>query len=869
MHQSKTSYDPSSKKTARGKLWQFPAIETPDKNLLAVVDNSPILAALLMRRGVKWAEQAKAFLDPQVYQPTSPMDLPDVDKALVRITQAIELREHITVYGDYDVDGVTATSLLLTVLKELGASVDFYIPNRAQEGYGLNLKAVSILASKHRTKLIVTCDCGVSNFAEINLARSLGVDTLVLDHHLLPELMPPAVAIVHPKLLPENHPLFHLPGVGVAYKVCEALLIDRGQPEKVEALLDFVTLGMIADLVPLVAENRYLVQIGLPSLIKSERPGIRALLAQVKKSDDTDLVGFGLAPRINAVGRLSEAKAAVELLTTSDPQLAEDLSQRLASENARRQEICEKIFVEAEQMVSSRTELSSDRAIAIYREGWHHGVVGIVASRLVEKFGKPVFIAELDPEENLVKGSARSVDGVDLFQVLKANEHLLTKWGGHKMAAGFSVSADKVDALCRALVDTCNRNNGGVQGPTLNIDLIVDKSEVSINLARTFFKLAPFGMGNKKPLLCLTSLLCQSSKPLGREGKHHRIMLRDPQGEAVFEAVMWNSYGQVPDAEDVVDIVCTPEVNAFNGRERLQLVLSDWRYSGRSVVSASQADTVTTGADVEQERQEKNGPRPLINPIVPDEVPVAGIIRSLKSTTSVQKTWKDLREHSDDQSIVKRALEKFAGELNIFVEGAQMGGLRREDRTELQPRPHLIVWQFPPSLKVFQEILDRSQAAHVYLLGSVEGSFTEVSAFVKQLLGMIRFAVSKKDGKVSGEKLSAAFGTTKMAIALGLGLLKKLDVIDWYAEDGEIYLDLYGSPEGSMEDLIEYRQLSELLGQINSFRKWCATANLKEIQLATMPNRIELATSGNGTTIPGERAQELELKATLEREESI
>jgi single-stranded-DNA-specific exonuclease len=871
MHQSKTLNDSSSKKTARGKQWQFPTTETPDKDLLEVVDNSTVLAALLMRRGVKSAEQAKAFLDPQIYRPTSAMELPDVEKALVRITQAIELREHITVYGDYDVDGVTATSVLLTVLKDLGASVDFYIPNRAQEGYGLNLKAVSILASKHRTKLIITCDCGVSNFAEINLARSLGVDTLVLDHHLLPELMPPAVAIVHPKLLPEDHPLFHLPGVGVAYKVCEALLIDRGQPEKVERLLDFVTLGMIADLVPLVAENRYLVQIGLPSLIKSERPGIRALLAQVKKSDDTDLVGFGLAPRINAVGRLSEAKTAVELLTTSDPQLAEDLSHKLASENARRQEICERIFVEAEQMVNSRTELSTDRAIAIYKEGWHHGVVGIVASRLVEKFGKPVFIAEFDPEENLVKGSARSVDGVDLFEVLKANEHLLTKWGGHKMAAGFSVSADKADALCRALVDTCNRNNGGVHGPTLKIDLIVDQSEVSLDLARTFFKLAPFGMGNKKPLLCVGPLLCQSSKPLGREGKHHRIMLKEPEGEAVFEAVMWNSYGQVPSVDDQVDIVCTPEVNAFNGRERLQLVLSDWRYSGKSLESDSQIEATAAGAHLERGREEKNGSSSPIQPTIPDEVPVTGIIRSIRSTASVQKNWKDLREHSDDQSIVKRALEKFGNDLNIFVEGTQVErGLRREDRSELQPRPHLIVWQFPPSLKVFQEILERSQASHIYLLGTAASEFTEVSPFVKQLLGMIRFAVSKKDGKVSGEKLCAAFGTTKMALALGLSLLKKLDVIDWYAEDGEIYLDLYGSPEGSMEELIEYRQLGDLLGQIDSFRKWCANANLKEIQLATMPNQIELLASANdNANIPAARAEENELTTTLEREEII
>ena len=309
--------------TAKGKNWQLPNSDLLDSELMAVVDNREPLARLLHRRGIISGKQAKAFLNPEEYVATSPMELPDVDKAVVRISQAIALGEHITIYGDYDVDGVTATSLLITVLKKLGASVNYYIPNRLEEGYGLNLKAVSILASKHRTKLLITCDCGIGNFAEINFAKSLGVETVVLDHHMLPELMPPAVAIVHPKLLSDDHPLFDLPGVGVAYKVCEALLIDKGLEEEVKPLLDYVTLGMIADLVPLVRENRYLVQIGLPCLINSTRPGIRALLAQVRKSEDTDLVGFGLAPRINAVGRLADAKVAVELLTTDDAQVAD------------------------------------------------------------------------------------------------------------------------------------------------------------------------------------------------------------------------------------------------------------------------------------------------------------------------------------------------------------------------------------------------------------------------------------------------------------------------------------------------------------------------------------------------------------------
>jgi single-stranded-DNA-specific exonuclease len=835
-------------KTAKGKHWRFPESVNLESGLLAAVDNSEILARLLHRRGITSGVQAKAFLDPQNYKPTTAMELPDVGKAVVRINQAIELKEHVTVYGDYDVDGVTGTSVLITVLRDLGASVDFYIPNRMQEGYGLNLKAISILASKHRSKLIITCDCGVSNFSEINFANSLGVDTLILDHHSLPDALPPAVGIVHPKLLSENHPLFHLPGVGVAYKVCEAILIDRGMGEKAEALLDYVTLGMIADLVPLVAENRYLVQIGLPRLVNSQRAGIAALLSQVRKSEDTDLVGFGLAPRINAVGRLSDAKAAVELLTTDDLQVAEDLARQLQNENARRQEICERVFAEAEQMIVSQVDLDKSGAIAIYREGWHHGVVGIVASRLVEKFGRPVFIGELEKEESLVRGSARSVDGVDLYQVLKANEQLLTRWGGHKMAAGFSVEADKADVLCRALVETCNRMTGNkLRTPSLDIDLVAEAGDVSMDLVRELSQVAPFGMGNKKPSLCLTGLTCESSRPLGKEAKHHRIMLRGDSNAEPFECVIWNSYGKAPADGELVDIVFSPEINSFKGRERLQLVLSDWRH----MQSGNESDT---NVDEQVEIVVPQISQPLFeSEPQPEPVIAASPRRQVEAVTKPQgawqstgqnawqSTWKDLRKHHQADQIVEKGIAKYGRQLSVFAEGVPGQGFTPVDRCAIEPVEHLIIFQFPPALAVFQEVLKRSQAKTIYLLGNNSEQPLEAAAFTKKLLGLIRFAITKKEGKVHGEKLSAAMGTTKMATALGLGLLRKLEIIDWYAEDGDIYLDLVGAGSGTMEDLPEYRQLNDVLKQIQTFRQWCESASLKEIQLALIPNQIGLA----------------------------
>jgi single-stranded-DNA-specific exonuclease RecJ len=832
--------------TAKGKTWQLPKLDLLDAELMSVVDNCEPLARLLQRRGIATSEKAKAFLDPQEYIPTSPMELPDVDKAVVRISQAIALGERITVYGDYDVDGVTATSLLITVLKKLGASVNYYIPNRLEEGYGLNLKAVSILASKQRTKLIITCDCGIGNFAEINFAKSLGVETVVLDHHMLPELMPPAVAIVHPKLLDAEHPLFDLPGVGVAYKVCEALLIDKGLEEEVKPLLDYVTLGMIADLVPLVRENRYLVQIGLPCLINSTRPGIRALLAQVRKSEDTDLVGFGLAPRINAVGRLADAKVAVELLTTDDVQLADSLAANLQTENAKRQELCERIFAEADYMVSTKVDLENDKAIAIYKSDWHHGVVGIVASRLVEKYGRPVFIAELDEVEGIIKGSARSIDTIDLYAVLKANESLLSKWGGHKMAAGFSTASAKAEILCRALVDTINRTLGDKPlSSTLTIDVLVQADAVNLELAKTFFKLAPFGMSNKKPLLYLNNLSCEGTRTLGKEGKHHRLNLVDKDSKTQFECVMWNSQGRIPADGELIDLVFIPEVNSYNGRERLQLVVSDWRVTG------SGQETVPIEEDGKKplvKLEEVGRGAPSLERLEPIEQPLIQLAPAAlpDKEPSSRANLKDLREHNNRVETLKKAIDKFGANVAIFAESnARPAGLSCADRIEISAKEHLVIWQYPPSLKIFQDILLASKATSVYLVGQTDENAETAGTFIKQLLGLVRFAINKRDGQVEAEKLVAAMATTKMALALGLGALKKVNVIDWYAEGGVIYLDLLGSPIGKTEDLSEYTQLTNILTQISQFRQWCAEASLKEVELALASEQIGLASTPN------------------------
>lgn len=852
-----------SSSSSKGNIWVFPEAFSVPESIKELVSGDEVLASLLVQRGYDTEEKAREFLDPDTsYKPTSPMELPDVDKAVRRITEAIQKKQHITVYGDYDVDGVTGTSVLLSVLRELGADVDFYIPNRMSEGYGLNLKAVSILASKHKTKLIITCDCGVSNFSEINFAKSLGVDTLVLDHHTMPEMMPPAVGIVHPKLLDAEHPLYDLPGVGVAYKVCEALLADNDKAEKADDLIDLVTMGMIADLVPLVRENRYLVRIGLKKLIETKRVGLQALLGQVRQQKSTDLVGFGIAPRINAAGRLSDANKAVELMTTDDPVRAEEIADELQKENVRRQELCEKIFLEADAKVAADANLASKKCIAIYDENWHHGVVGIVASRLVEKYHRPVFIGQLDREEGIVKGSARGVSQLDLWEVLKDNEHLLTKWGGHKMAAGFSTEADRADKLMKGLVATCNRMLAGKPlAGIVSIDFVAQPEAVSLDLARDLLKLAPFGMGNKKPRLCMTNLTCSDTRPLGKEQKHSRIMVKGDDQE--FECVLWNSQGCVPEVGQTMDIAFTPEVNHFNNRDRLQLVLADWRSPGRTDLTREEAfealDSMKDSQNAVQDIPASDAKQEAKKEETMDFSPTASVsgtdgedleesknlVESLSLPTRelkqpAKQSWKDLRGHEAPTDLLERAVSKLQDKLVVFCEAEQTGSFNMLDRTEMNPCEHLMLWQYPPSQEVFQELLARVAPANIYLIGHAPASFDEPRAFLKRLFGLARFAINQRDGRIPGDKLTALMASDKLSVALGLAVLRKANMVDWFAEDGVINLDLLGDTPGRLDDCQEYEQLSKRLAEIKSFRQWCRDSSIKDIQLALVKNGVLL-----------------------------
>lgn len=558
------------------KKWSLPDLK-PSLDLKQFCQDD-LIATFLQARNINTSHEANYYLGSQKPSFSVPSQIPNLQKAVERIEKAIEKKQNIVIYGDYDVDGTTSTALLVSTLKILGANISFYIPNRFSEGYGLNSKAVIKIKSQRKAHLLITCDCGITNFEEVQLAQSLGLDVIITDHHSLPANLPPAIAVLNPKQLPADHPLHWLPGVGVVYKLAEELLNRHNLPEKIEPLLDFVALGMIADLAPLRAENRLLVLEGLKVLTKTERPGLKALLAECGcQLTDEESIGFAMAPRINAAGRLQDANQAVELFLTEDYAQAQLLAENLTSQNKERQELCEQIYLEALKKIEKEIDLSEMCVLMLKDDKWHHGVVGIVASRLVEKFHLPVLLAV--EENGLVKGSARGIPAIDLFEEISKHADLLGKFGGHKAAAGFSLNAENWLTFCQKMQAELKKNLTSTDlEPILKIDAQLSNEQMTFDELDKIWNLAPFGMGFERPVFTLKeNAQIIDIKPIGKGQEHSKLTLRIGQNN--FEALQWRvGAHEFAEAKKLgkIQLAFTPSRKIFRGQESLQIEIKDW-----------------------------------------------------------------------------------------------------------------------------------------------------------------------------------------------------------------------------------------------------------------------------------------------------
>lgn len=534
-----------------------------------------LLARVLLNKGITTKENIELFMNPTRKDFHDPFLMPDMEIAVNRILKAIDNNEKIIIYGDYDADGITSITVLKSFLEERGLEVDSYIPNRLDEGYGLNKEAIKkIFDDGHR--LMITVDCGISGIDEVEYANSLGMEVLITDHHEPAQTLPNALAVVDAKRKDNKYPFNQLAGVGVVFKFIQAISIKLNLDEK-EYLkyLDIVCIGTISDIVPLVDENRVIAKLGLKLVNQTRNIGLKALLEVVGfKNIDSGAVSFGVAPRINACGRMGHEQIALDLFLSKDYATAKKLAIKLNEYNTERQSIEKRIFDEATEKIEN--EEKNNACIIVGGEGWHHGIIGIVASKVTDMYFKPSILICF--EENIGKGSGRSIPGFDLHEALMECSEELEKFGGHAMAVGVTVARDKFNEFKAKLEEYAKQCDIDKIVPIINIDSEIQLKNIDIESVRSLKMLEPFGEANKTPLFLFKNLKINSIRALS-EGKHLKLTLKEDN--FMINAIGFNM-GDLSEKyllDDKVDIVGSLEINSFNGSDSIQIVMKDLRKS--------------------------------------------------------------------------------------------------------------------------------------------------------------------------------------------------------------------------------------------------------------------------------------------------
>jgi single-stranded-DNA-specific exonuclease len=761
------------------RKWVEPRKIRVPEELKSAVGGHPLVAETLVRRGLTDIEAARSFLDPEWYEPAPASELPHLVGAVERLERAIERGEEICVWGDFDVDGQTATAVLYSTLQDLGASVRYHVPVRATESHGVNLPVLEQLIADG-VQLVLTCDTGITAHEAVSYANKAGVDVVITDHHDLPDLLPDAYAVVNPKMVPDSHPLRELPGVGCAYKVAESLYERAGRPHDVEQHLDLVALGIVADVAVQRKDARYLLQRGLQALRQTERLGLQALMGLAKVNPEwltEEHIGFYLAPRLNAVGRLADASVAVELLTTEDLSRSRVLAAELEGLNARRKLLSDQVFEAAVEQVERDPSLLERGALVLSHPSWPAGVIGIVASRLVERYGLPTVLLATPPGE-LARGSARSVAGCNITAAISAQADVLASYGGHPMAAGLSMDPDLVPDFARGLARTVSEMLEGVEdGKGLPVAGYVSLSEVSLDLVEQLERLAPFGPGNPAPTLATKDLTLAGRSAVGRKGEHLQMIVEDVHG--VQARLIWWQGTTWSLPEGRFDLAYTVRASDYRGQRELQIEWVDARPLERAVV---------------------------------EPVPVRAAPQTI-----------DCRSEADPG----RWLEQLRAREDVVVwaEAAAKGEVEGADRIELGMSEALVIWTVPPGWRELQGALKAVTPRKVYLVGADPG-MDDPEQFLRRLAGLVKRALTAREGRVNLARLAAATAQREAAVSLGLDwLVEQGHVSIVEGEDEEIVLAPgSGVPGGDVKGAAA--RLRSLLQETAAYRRHFSTAAL-------------------------------------------
>lgn len=803
--------------------WIYPEKKEITPEILEAA-GSEVAAKLLLNRGLDSPEKISEFIDLEKSGFSSPYVFEHMEKAVERINKAIQEQESIVVYGDFDCDGVTSTSLLYKTLNYLGANVSFYIPHRSEEGHGLNTAAVCRLRSAKQAKLIITVDCGISNLTEVTLAKSLGIDFIITDHHEAPEILPPAFAIINPKASKEPTGLDYLAGVGVAYKLACALLESNGKSEFSNEIIHLAALGTIADVVPLVGENRAIVYHGLKSISQKTAPGLHHLLETSGFKPDNgvtaDMVAFGVAPRINAVGRLEKADMAVELLTCQDKEEIENYCKKLHHNNRIRQQMCETTFIEACQKVNKEIDLENDRGIILAESNWHPGIIGIVASKLSEKYFKPVFMICIDEEAKEARCSARSTEALNLYNALSQLSEYFKQFGGHACAAGFLLDLEKIsfNAFRNKLNQVINENfNLNALEPTLSIDMDVNAEELDSDFIQQINRLAPFGECNPNPIFSISNLNLKQFKTMGSNNNHLKIFLSD-SNDNLLEAVWWQRSSLDVQLDEAINVAFIPEINTFADRTRIQLIVKDIQ-----------------SANPEKQAKKSDFPKKI----------------EVSSENSFLAKWVDHRKENEVEKVFANYLRTTKKSALIFAENPDT--IRKlETNPILKPKivnrfnvnkaDQLMLFDLPADLNVLSRLMKESEAKVINLIAK-DHNQTNPGQLIKLISGMLKYAYANMNGEVDVNLIASKLSTSVIVIKKCINLLCRAKVLKASRSGSEsIKFEFTGSVDlSTITGLQEYNDFVDALKSTEVFRSQLATDAIEDIQNLVNKFSSELA----------------------------
>ena len=556
------------------KKWQ---IYETDENKIQEIEQkyqiNKLLATILVNRNITKKEDIRLFLEPTRGDFHNPFLITDMEKAVERIIKAIEKQEKVTIYGDYDVDGITSITVLKSFLQDRGLTVESYIPNRLEEGYGLNKQAIEKIA-KSGCELMITVDCGISAIEEIDYANSLGIETIVTDHHEPGNELPKALAVIDNKRKDSTYPFRELAGVGVVFKVTQAIGMKLGlKEEEYLKYLDIVCVGTISDIVPLVNENRVIAKLGLMLIRQTKNIGLRSIINSSGYTKiDSNSISFGIAPRINACGRMGKAEEALELLMSKNYNQVSELTQKLNDHNRIRQETEKNIFENAVKQIEEE-HLENNNAIIVGGHNWHHGVIGIVSSKITEMYFKPSILLSFE-EDGIGKGSGRSIPGFDLHDALMQCMDTIEKFGGHSMAVGITVRKEKFKQFREEFEKIAQTAHIDEIMPVIQVDNKIEIKDIDKEMVESLKQLEPFGEGNRMPVFVFKNLKIDSIRALS-EGKHLKLTLKD--NNTIIGSIGFN-LGHLAEEYrigDKIDVVGVLEINSFNGVDRLQINIKD------------------------------------------------------------------------------------------------------------------------------------------------------------------------------------------------------------------------------------------------------------------------------------------------------